>query len=85
MLQLKTISKIDFILYVGFSMFIHGPCTISFADNTTGYEGRFESAPQLILQLVLFMKYKNCFFKSWQGISNPQFKTRGIFMEDHIP
>ena len=49
------------------SMFVHGPTMITFADNTTGYEGRFESAPQLILQMFLLMKYRTCFYKSYQG------------------
>lgn len=49
------------------SMFVHGPNMITFADNTTGYEGRFESAPQLILQIFLLMKYRSCFYRSYQG------------------
>ena len=44
------------ILMVGvMAVFFHGPCMKQISNLVTGYEGRFESAPQFFMHLVLLM------------------------------
>ena len=44
-----------FLIVRAMSIFFHGPCMKQISNQLTGYEGRFESAPQFLIHLVLLM------------------------------
>ena len=54
-----------FILAVGImDMFFHGPYMKKLSAHVTCFEGRFESAPQLVMHLVLLISGQEFFYRS---------------------